>query len=124
MNFFMHEAFELFKVFLAGLNENTISFLMKADLPVQQPQEVQAAQQRGRENYSESKEESRSLLTARGGGGDRPPAQKVEPAKSQKVMGRNDRVNVQYTDGRVLKNVKFKKVEEDLASNKCVIVED
>ena len=118
------EAFELFKVFLAGLNENTISFLMKAELPVQQPQEVQEAQQRARQNYSESKEESKSILSARGGGGDRPPAQKVEPAKSQKVMGRNDRVNVQYTDGRVLKNVKYKKVEEDIASNKCVIVED
>ncbi len=118
------EAFELFKVFLARLNENTISFLMKADLPVQEPQEVQEARHSGRDNYSESKEESRSLLSGRGGAADRPPAQKIEPAKSQKVMGRNDRVSVQYADGRVLKNVKYKKVEEDIATNKCVIVED
>src|SRR5690606_19463708 len=32
------EGFELFKRFIAKVNEDTISFLMKADIPVQQPE--------------------------------------------------------------------------------------
>jgi preprotein translocase subunit SecA len=56
-----------------------------------------------------------------GGGGQqqphqtgRPPQEKVMPAKSEKIANRNDKVNVQYTDGRVLKDVKYKKVEDDI----------
>ena len=40
-----------------------------------------------------------------------------------KIASRNQRVNVQYADGSVKKDVKFKTVEEDLKSNKCVIIE-
>jgi preprotein translocase subunit SecA len=35
------EGFELFKRFIAKVNEDTISFLLKADIPVQQPDDVQ-----------------------------------------------------------------------------------
>ena len=49
---------------------------------------------------------------------------KVAPAKSKKIAGRNERVSVQYTDGTIKKEVKFKHVEDDLRNNKCVIVED
>ena len=40
------------------------------------------------------------------------------------LPGRNDRVSVQYEDGTIKKDVKFKTVEEDVAANKCVIIED
>ena len=40
------EGFELFKQFIAKVNEDTVSFLIKADLPVQQPDEVHEAQHR------------------------------------------------------------------------------
>jgi len=75
---------------------------------------------------NENKEESRSLLS--GGDGhhaqpDRPPQEKVMPVKSEKIAGRNDRVTVKYADGRVVKDVKFKKVEDDLKNNKCIIIE-
>lgn len=121
------EAFELFKRFLAKVNEECISFLIKADLPVQQPEQFQEArQQKVRQpKLNENKEESQSLLSSRERGvRNRPPAEKVVPAKSDKVAGRNDRVNVQYLDGSVKKDVKFKTVEEDLKNNKCVIIED
>ncbi|MEM7551697.1 MAG: preprotein translocase subunit SecA [Bacteroidota bacterium] len=121
------EAFELFKQFVAKVNEDNISFLMKANIPVQNENEVQEARQRKvKERYSENKEESRSLLS--GGGqrsADRPPApQPQAPVKSEKVHGRNDRVTVQYQDGSVQKDVKFKKIEEDLKNNRCFIVEE
>jgi len=45
------------------------------------------------------------------------------PVKSQKVAGRNEKVNVQYMDGTIMRDVKFKKVEEDIKTNKCVIIE-
>ena len=119
------EAFELFKRFIAKVNEDTVSFLIKADLPVQQPDEVREAHHpTSKQQLQESKEESRSLLAAKGAGGNRPPVEKHEPVKSQKVASRNQRVSVQYMDGSIKKNVKYKIVEEDLIANKCVIVED
>lgn len=120
------EAFELFKVFLAKVNQETISFLMKADLPVQQAEDVREARAPRRETQklNETKEESHSLLTGKSSGAqNRPPVEKVAPVKSAKVAGRNDRVSVQYSDGTIKKDVKFKTVEEDVLNNKCVIID-
>ncbi len=118
------EGFELFKRFIAKVNEDTTSFLMKAEIPVQQADDVkEGRRQKSTKNYNESKEESKSLLSNRGGE-TRPPAEKTAPVKSQKVASRNQRVTVQYSDGKVMKDVKFKVVEEDLKNNRCVIVEE
>jgi preprotein translocase subunit SecA len=119
------EAFELFKQFIAKVNEETVSFLTKAAIPVQQPEQVQEARQarQERQNLKETKEESGSVL-GRQTNNNRPPAEPVKPAATQKIAGRNERVNVQYADGSVRKNVKFKTVEQDILNNKCVIVED
>ncbi|MEO0330697.1 MAG: preprotein translocase subunit SecA, partial [Bacteroidota bacterium] len=131
------EGFELFKQFLAKVNEETISFLMKANLPTQQPDEVQEARRpvrRPEQGVKASKEDSGSLLGggSRGSGqpaggqpaANRPPAEPVKPAKTMKIAGRNQRVSVQYNDGRVVKDVKFKTVEDDIRNNRCVIVEN
>ncbi len=122
------EGFELFKRFVAKVNEETISFLLKADIPIQQPDQVQEARaQRSRVKLNEQKEESKSLLS--GGGGqqqtqpNRPPQEKVMPVKSEKVAGRNDKVSVQYPDGTVLRDVKYKKVEDDILNNKCIVID-
>ncbi len=124
------EGFELFKRFIAKVNEETISFLLKADIPVQQPDQVQEARvHRSRVRLNEQKEESRSLLS-NGAGSERPeqaqphrpPQEKIMPAKSEKVAGRNDKVSVQYPDGKVLRDVKYKKVEEDILNNRCIII--
>ncbi|MBL6449672.1 preprotein translocase subunit SecA [Fulvivirga sp. 29W222] len=121
------EGFELFKRFIAKVNEDTISFLVKADIPIQEPEQVQEARSQRKQQLKEQKDESRSLLS--GGGSDnaqtnRPPAEKTMPIKSEKIVGRNDKVTVQYMDGHIEKDVKFKKVEEDIRNNKCVLVED
>ena len=42
---------------------------------------------------------------------------------NQSVAGRNDKVTVQYPDGRVLKDVKYKKVEDDIHEGKCIVIE-
>ena len=119
------EGFEMFKRFVGKVNQETISFLMKAEIPVSNDQEVQEARsQRATRNYKESKEESRSSLA--GGAppqGSRPPIEKPLPVKSTKIAGRNERVNVQYQDGRVMKDVKYKNVEQDIKNNKCVLID-
>jgi preprotein translocase subunit SecA len=117
------EAFELFKRFVSRLNEDSVAFLMKADIPIREPQEVQEARRlrREKEKLQESKAESHSLLSG-GGRENRPPVEKQAPVKSQKVAGRNDRVTVQYMDGSIKENVKFKTIEDDLNNNKCVII--
>lgn len=122
------ESFELFKQLVNKVNNDTISFLMKATIPIQEPDEVQEArrQRRAKQQTRETKEESRSLLSGGGQKADsrnRPPVEKSEPVKSQKVAGRNDKVNVQYADGTVKRDVKYKKVEEDILNNKCVIID-
>ncbi len=116
------EAFEMFKRFTSRINNEITSFLMKADLPQQQPADIQEARELARQRYNEEKEETRSAFDR--GRGNRPPAEKQMPAKSDKKYGRNDRVTVQYTDGTVKKDVKFKAVEEDLFNNRCVVVEN
>jgi preprotein translocase subunit SecA len=125
------EAFGLFKKLITKINEDTISFLCKADLPVQKSDEVQEAARNRREARSrvkESKEESRSLLSGGQGAGtdtrNRPPVEKQMPVKSAKVVGRNDRVTVQYPDGTVKKDVKYKTVEDDVINNRCVLIDD
>jgi preprotein translocase subunit SecA len=97
---------------------------MKGDIPVQDSDQVQEARAQKRQRLSEQKEESRSLLQ---GGGAQPQQQKTEekvmPVKSEKIAGRNDKVTVQYPDGRVLKDVKYKKVEEDIQAGRCIVIE-
>lgn len=117
------EGFELFKGFVSKVNEDTVSFLSKAAIPVQDADEVHAAQQQAQKtNYKESKEESRSALQGRAQT-NRPPVEKQAPVKSEKIVGRNERVSVQYPDGSVKKDVKFKTVEQDVKNNLCVIIE-
>ena len=120
------EAFELFKRFIAKVNEETNTFLMHADLPVQESNEVQEARTpRTRQRLQESKASSESLLSGRSPDTrNRPPAEKTLPVKSTKVAGRNQRVTVQYVDGNIKKDVKFKTVEDDIINNKCVLLED
>lgn len=120
------EAFELFKQFVAKVNEDTMSFLTKADILVRDPDEVREAAQRRRtrENYKATKEDSKSLLSGGSDGKARQPVERHTPVKSEKIYGRNDRVTVQYVDGTIKKDVKFKNVEEDISRNKCVVLEE
>lgn len=48
---------------------------------------------------------------------------KAAPVRSHKIAGRNDKVSVQYNDGRVVRDVKYKSVEQDVLNHRCVIIE-
>jgi preprotein translocase subunit SecA len=120
------EGFEAFKRFIAKVNEETISFLMKADVPVREAEQVHEARSQKRQKLNEQKEETRSLLQGGGPppqGAERPVEEKIMPVKSEKIANRNDKVTVQYPDGHVLKDVKYKKVEEDIKAGRCIVIE-
>ena len=125
------EAFEMFKRFIGKLNEDMISFLSRADLPRQDPAQVQQAQtQRAPEpKLQTSKAEAGSTLNpganraaAAAASAGRPAPQPVAPRKVEKVIGRNDKVTVRYSDGTTKADVKYKSVEQDIADGKCVVI--
>lgn len=127
------EAFEMFKRFIGKLNEDMISFLTRADLPKQDPSQVNAAQPRRQveSQVQASKAEAgstlnpganRAAIAASNAG--RPTPQVVAPRKSDKAYGRNDKVTVQYSNGTTKEDVKYKSVEQDVLAGNCVIIEN
>lgn len=122
------EGYELFRRFIVKLNMEVITFLFKSDIVTNDPSEINEARQvRQREKIKLEKEEAGSSLNTNS----RPQfntretqvEEKKMPVKSTKIAGRNDKVNVQYMDGTVKRDVKFKTVEEDVANNRCVIID-
>ena len=123
------EGFELFKKFVTKINQDIITFIFKSDVVGRDPEELSEAKiERPKEKINISKEEAGSVL-----GNNRqqfstslpqPEQEKQMPVKSQKIANRNDRVTVQYMNGEVKRDVKFKTVEDDIQNNKCVIIED
>ncbi|QMU30234.1 preprotein translocase subunit SecA [Adhaeribacter radiodurans] len=123
------ESFELFKRMIGKVNEETVSFLFKADIPVQRPEEVQEARQPRQPKAPAlkiQKEEVHSVLEgpATEEAAEAQAVVKAVPARSHKVAGRNDKVSVQYNDGRIVRDVKYKSVEQDVLNHRCVIIED
>ena len=129
------ESFELFKRMIGKVNEETSAFLFHADVPVQEEAvgtnhdaEFYYDEEVPQPQLVEQKELSSVSLGAgpEDMGSDAPPviaAPKQAPARSQKIANRNDKVSVQYMDGRVLRDVKYKTVEQDVLSQRCVLVE-
>jgi preprotein translocase subunit SecA len=119
------EAFNLFKTSIDKINTGVISFLMKADIPVEEaPLPVSNIQTKlAKQVYHEQKEDFHESLS---GGADEVAVQekpKQSPLISQKIANRNDKVTVQYMDGTIKKDVKFKSIEEDIRNNRCVVLE-
>lgn len=130
-------ALDLFQNFIGGLNENMTAFLSKANIKEEQQQEVAVQdadavrrrnQAQNRQKLQTRKEESGSVL----GNQDNSevmknmPREKVEVTKpiiAQKEPDRNAKVTVQYADGTIKKDVKYKSVSEDVKNGRCVVIE-
>ncbi len=125
------EAFNLFKSFVESVNHSTITFLAKASLPIQNPNEVQEARKprRPSSKVKAQKAEAQSSLASsgapstEGAENTQTDIEVTKPIRKQKLPNRNDRVTVRYSDGTVKENVKFKTVEQDVASNRCVLID-
>jgi preprotein translocase subunit SecA len=120
------EALKLFKTFVFKVNEDLVSFILKAHIHAEEP--APEAPRPPRPEPKPVLQESRQpepALTTSGPGmeDDMPPMPRSQPARAEKVANRNDRVTVRYFNGEIKRDVKFKTVEEDLLANRCVIVD-
>ncbi|MFC5269071.1 preprotein translocase subunit SecA [Adhaeribacter terreus] len=129
------ESFELFKRMIGKVNEESVAFLSRADIPVEQQQEVQEAPEPVHVLQPKLTLEHESGLNSLGAGPEdlmenqtqiphAPEVPKQQPVRAVKVANRNEKVSVQYADGRVVRDVKYKTVEDDLMHNRCVLIED
>ncbi|WP_435357577.1 preprotein translocase subunit SecA [Emticicia sp. SJ17W-69] len=109
------EAVELFKNFLNKVNADTVGFLMKAGVVEMRFQQL-----------APPKTETPKLQTnkaAEEGGSTESSAARLNPLRNVKIADRNQRVSVQYKDGTVKRDVKYKHVEDDVIAGKAVLVE-
>ena len=114
------ESFNLFKEMVQKINTEVVSFLVKGNLPMQDPDAVKEAQAPRGIDHSRLKEERTDLLAQ--SHSDTQGARKTAPVtRTEKKYGRNDKVKVQYNDGRVLER-KYKMIETDLKRGECRIV--
>jgi preprotein translocase subunit SecA len=127
------EAVNLFQRFVARVNMDTISFVVKAEIP-----EVQSTNQSAAKAPKEkapklqmSKDEALSSLLGGLAGAQEDPGyydpseatqERVAPRQAIKIADRNQRVTVQYVDGSIKENVKYKAVEADVESGKAVVI--
>jgi preprotein translocase subunit SecA len=114
------EAFELFKKMVENINEEITSFLIRGKLPMQDASTVREARAPRGIDRTRVKEERRDLLAQ--SHSDTQANRPNEPQRREiPKIGRNDKVRVQYTDGRVLV-AKFKAIEHDLNRGNCQIL--
>jgi preprotein translocase subunit SecA len=114
------ESFNLFKEMVQRINSEVVSFLIKGNLPMQDPDAVKEAHAPRGIDHSRLKEERTDLLAQ--SHSDTQGSRKTAPVtRTEKKYGRNDKVKVQYNDGRVTEK-KYKMVEVDLKRGECRII--
>ncbi|MBA7531106.1 Protein translocase subunit SecA [subsurface metagenome] len=88
------ESFELFKTMIDKINKEVANVLMKGQLPVQDPSEVRRGEQPQRTDMSRLQTRKRDFGSSygegEGEGQERKQAQKVQPVRVDKKVGRND----------------------------------
>ena len=123
------EAFNLFKKMMNSVNKEVISFLFKADLPSQNPNEISEAKQvKQKENYTESKDDvlnSDELAAQNREAGqqtqNRPQVTETITREMPKI-NRNDSVTIKHVMSGKSETMKFKKAESMLSSGEWILV--
>ncbi len=113
------ESFELFKNMVQKINKDIDSFLIKGDIPIQDPDRIQEAQAPRGLDMSKMKEERTDMLSQ--AYSDTQGPRKTQPIKVDKKIGRNDKVKVRYNDGREVVK-KYKLVEHEIKRGACQMV--
>jgi preprotein translocase subunit SecA len=114
------ESFELFKNMIQKINKDISSFLIKGNLPLQDESTIQEAEMpRGIDN-TKLKEERTDMLSQAHADTQEPKATKPI-TRTDKKIGRNEKIKVQYNDGRIVEK-KYKMVEHELKRGVCQII--
>ena len=125
------ESVNLFQRFVSRVNMDTISFVIKAEIPaVQQTnQSVAKAPKEKAPKLQMSKDDAISSLIGGLSGSQEeyhdpstPSVERAAPRQAIKIADRNQRVTVQFADGSIKENVKYKTVEQDVDSGRAVVI--
>jgi preprotein translocase subunit SecA len=118
------ESYALFSSMITRVNESIITYLLKANLLIYKASEdkTRITEKNKKLGLEESKQDIISILRERVRDTSEEKL-KAHPIKSHKIANRNQRVSVQYQDGTIKEDIKFKSVEEDVANGKCVLLE-
>jgi preprotein translocase subunit SecA len=127
------EAVKLFRRFIVDVNEQIVTFLFRALIPVEEQGQPQVQRQplppAPPVRTVETRHEVESIMEAlqeqhaSGGPGSAMQAPVAHaPIRVQKLPNRNDLVTVRYSNGEV-KSTKFKNVEDDLKRGLCQLVD-
>ena len=101
------ESFNLFKQMMDKVNKDIVSFLMKANLPSQDPSQVKREQ-----HQKENLQTSRAGIESNRSSNQSLPqqaSQKIKPIVVEKETGRNEKVRI--TNGSETKEIKWKKAK-------------
>lgn len=125
------ESVNLFQRFVARVNMDTISFVIKAEIPAVQ-QTNQSAAKAPKEKAPKlqmSKDDAiSSLLGGLAGAQEEyhdpstPSVERAAPRQAIKIADRNQRVTVKYADGSIKEDVKYKTVEQDVDAGRAVVI--
>ena len=124
------DGYELFKQMLDKLNKDIISFLMKAHLPQEAPQNVQSQRlqappkqdlsklKTGRTDIGESTRQNKELAQQ-----NQQEAVKQQPVMVKRKPGRNERVKVLNIQSGETKEMKFKQAEPLINAGSWQLIE-
>jgi preprotein translocase subunit SecA len=125
------ESVNLFQRFVARVNMDTISFVIKAEIPAVQETNQSAAKapKEKAPKLQMSKDDAiSSLLGGLAGAQEEyhdpstPSVERAAPRQAIKIADRNQRVTVQYADGSIKEDVKYKTVEQDVDAGRAVVI--
>lgn len=107
------EGVELFQNFLKKVNAETVGFLMKAGVDEIRFQQIAPP----------PKPANQTLQTNRSSDAEEGARAAARPVVTQRLANRNDKVNVQYKNGTVKRDVKYKTVESDVLKGDAVLID-
>ena len=118
------EAFELFKIMLNKVNKEVMSFLFKGELPSQSPQQVSQAREQKQEKLQLSKEDYQSPTQSSQAHQTQQPQITETIVRTERKIGRNERVTIKNITNGESKIVKFKQAIPLIQKGEWVIVND
>jgi preprotein translocase subunit SecA len=118
------EAFELFKELIDKINKEVVSFLFKGELPNQNPNQVSQAHNRKREKVQLSKEEVHNLSEGGMGNPTQEPQQVETVVRTERKIGRNERVTIKNVMSGENKELKYKQAIPLIEKGEWVITKD
>ncbi len=116
------ESFELFNKMLNKVNKEVLSFLFKGDLPARNANQVSQAHERKRENVQLTKEDyANKAQTNTNQQQERKPVETF--VRTERKIGRNDRVTIKNVMSGENKQVKFKQAIPLIEKGEWVLTE-